>query len=306
MADRSKWLLTASPEILAEKKKKKKTIAWPGVKVPPETCALPGIASEKVAKILKERVQDTDDDLDDAKIPIEVNSGRLSSPLQQRHGRKKGGEQVRARCCCATAGISWAPLRVAPGPCSAPKASCFSQYDEDIYIYICVHPFLFDLESEETPVRSVSSLSLLSSLSRLYSGWGRGRGGRRFVSLLGGCEWETRRTGSGYSRGCGPGAWVIVVESVTCWSGCIRCEPSWSDVVVKLKLLSEIVLFFLGSDYEFSPRSGSLFFYFFIFVVGRFWVRKIFVRWILEFINVDRIDRNYWKSVRYVLRWYMF
>lgn len=75
---------------------------------------------------------------------------------------------------------------------------------------------------------------------------------------------------------------------------------------MKLKLLSEIVLFFLGSDYEFSPRSGSLFFYFFIFVVGRFWVRKIFVRWILEFINVDRIDRNYWKSVRYVLRWYMF
>lgn len=94
---------------------------------------------------------------------------------------------MRARCCCATAGISWAPLRVAPGPCSAPKASCFSQYDEDIYIYICVHPFLFDLESEETPVRSVSSLSLLSSLSRLYSGWGRGRGGH--VRLVVGRLW---------------------------------------------------------------------------------------------------------------------
>lgn len=289
-----------------KEKEKKKTIAWPGVKVPPETCALPGIASEKVAKILKERVQDTDDDLDDAKIPIEVNSGRLSSPLAAEAREKKGRGAGEGQVLLRHRGYILGPFEGCTGPVLCAQSQLLLSIRRGyIYIYMCT-PLSFRPRVRGNPrskrVLSFSPLLSLSVVQRMR----KRSGGDTFVSLLGGCEWETRRTGSGYSRGCGPGAWVIVVESVTCWSGCIRCEPSWSDVVVKLKLLSEIVLFFLGSDYEFSPRSGSLFFYFFIFVVGRFWVRKIFVRWILEFINVDRIDRNYWKSVRYVLRWYMF
>lgn len=137
--------------------------------MPPETCALPGIASEKVAKILKERVQDTDDDLDDAKIPIEVNSGRLSSPLaaeaQEKKGRGAGEGQVLLR----HRGYILGPFEGCTGPVLCAQSQLLLSIRRG-YIYICVHPFLFDLESEETPVRSVSSLSLLSSLSRLYSG----------------------------------------------------------------------------------------------------------------------------------------
>lgn len=70
---------------------------------------------------------------------------------------------MRARCCCATAGISWAPLRVAPGPCSAPKASCFSQYDEDIYIYVYT-PF-FSTSSQRKPPFEACPLFLSSPLS---------------------------------------------------------------------------------------------------------------------------------------------
>lgn len=101
-----------------------------------------------------------------------MNSGRLSSPpAERRHGRerKKGRGAGEGQVLAA-------PPRLYPGPlrglhrarASAPKASCFSQRDEDIYIY----PFLFDLDSEETPPFPIflSSLFLSSSFPRLYGG----------------------------------------------------------------------------------------------------------------------------------------
>lgn len=172
-------------------------------------------------------------------IPIEewIPAGCPHHWQSRGTGEKREGSRWGPGACCATAGISWAPLRVAPGPCSAPKASCFSEYDEDIYIPLSFRP-------------RVRGNPRFSPLSVEHSGWGRA-GDVRLP-----CCWEAVNERHGVQdldiRGCGPGAWVIVVESVTCWSGCIRCEPRWSDVV-KLKLSEEIVLFSLVVIKSFLP-----------------------------------------------------
>lgn len=86
---------------------------------------------------------------DDAKIPIETNSGRLA-PCTTAEAAEKGGEQVMARCWL------WYPgsCRVAPGPCSTPKGSCVSQYD--------------DTESNQYPFPSIASQEIPLDI---FLGW---------------------------------------------------------------------------------------------------------------------------------------
>lgn len=116
-----------------------------------------------------------------------MNSGRLSSPLaEQRHGRKKGGEQVRARCLLRHRGYILGPFE----GCTGPVLCAQSQ----LLLWIrrgCIYTPFFSTSSQRKP-------PFLSSL-----GWAqrmRKSRGRFSPRLLGGCEWETRRTGSGYSR----------------------------------------------------------------------------------------------------------
>lgn len=112
-----------------------------------------------------------------------MNSGRLSSPsAERRHGRerKKGRGAGEGQVLAA-------PPRVYPGPlrglhrarASAPKASCFSQRDEDIYIPLSFRPRLGG-----NPPRFLSSYSLSLSLFLFRSVVRRMRKRRS----LGGCE----------------------------------------------------------------------------------------------------------------------
>lgn len=84
---------------------------------------------------------------------------------------KKGGEQVRARCLPRHRGYILGPFEGCTGPVPLRPKPAASLNATRIYIY----PFLFDLDSEETPPFPIflSSLSLSSSFPRLY-GWGRG------------------------------------------------------------------------------------------------------------------------------------
>lgn len=147
-----------------KEKEKKKTIAWPGVKVPPETCALPGIASEKVAKILKERVQDTDDDLDDAKIPIEVNSGRLSSPLAAEAREKKGRGAGEGQVLLRHRGYILGPFEGCTGPVLCAQSQLLLSIRRG-YIYIYVYTPFFSTSSQRKPPFEACPLFLSSPLS---------------------------------------------------------------------------------------------------------------------------------------------
>lgn len=77
---------------------------------------------------------------------------------EERKGRGAGEGQVLA------AGISWPPLRVAPGPCSAPKASCVSEYEARVYTHIYTYiPLSFwPQRSQRKPPFRSGYLSLLS------------------------------------------------------------------------------------------------------------------------------------------------
>lgn len=110
-----------------------------------------------------------------------MNSGRLSSPpAERRHGRerKKGRGAGEGQVLAA-------PPRLYPGPlrglhrarASAPKASCFSQRDEDIYIPLSFRPRL----GGNPPV---SYLPILSLSLFLFPSVVRMRKRRS----LGGCE----------------------------------------------------------------------------------------------------------------------
>lgn len=171
-----------------KEKEKKKTIAWPGVKVPPETCALPGIASEKVAKILKERVQDTDDDLDDAKIPIEVNSGRLSSPLAAEAREKKGRGAGEGQVLLRHRGYILGPFEGCTGPVLCAQSQLLLSIRRGyIYIYMCT-PLSFRPRVRGNPrskrVLSFSPLLSLSVVQRM-----RKRSGGGHVRLVVGRLW---------------------------------------------------------------------------------------------------------------------
>lgn len=162
-----------------------------------------------------------------------MNSGRLSSPLaEQRHGRKKGGEQVRARCLLRHRGYILGPFEGCTGPVLCAQSQLLLWIRRG-YIYT---PF-FSTSSQRKP-------PFLSSL-----GWAqrmRKSRGRSSPVLLGGCEWETRRTGSGYSRmwarclGNCSGKRHLLIGMYQVRAEVIGCR--------EIKIVGGNCAFFLGSD----------------------------------------------------------